>query len=739
MATQPNVSFWVDGKALDVRSVVGDIRLSESFRFRVRCLAEGTDAVDPREWLGKPAAVEATPWIGPKFLAHGVVFAVQIEPRNGPGATQSLYEFTLAPASVALEIGREHRYFQEMSAPEILREIINKAGLEEDASFALTASYAKRPYTVQAGESDWVFLSRLLAEEGISYRYDFENDKTRLVFFDETPQAPEVVGGPILVVTDSGLEADRDAVHGLMVRRTARISRVVLRDYEPGKPGLNQEVDVSASDGKWSEYNYPGRYRVPADGKGLAQRRLESLRSAGVVIEGRVTNPRTWPGRIVDLDGSPFAEIAKLMITSMHLSIAHRTDEEAGRAEFRFTATPAEVPHRPDVRPSAAPVRGPQTAVVVGPSGEELHTDDVGRIRAQFRWDRSEHKDHNASTPMRVGQFPLGNSMVRPRVGWDLIVEHQAGDADSPMILSHLYDGAHPPPYPLPANKTRTSWQTATSPGGGSSNEIRFEDKKGAEEIFLNASKNMDVAIGDKKFKKVGNDHTHEIGADSQVSVGTARSIGVTADQSTTIGSSETLSVAGSRTVGINGGETTTVGGSRDVTTIMGKTLEANGGRSMTVGGNLMDISALGVNRAVLGSASVTVGSAWISAAASGLGNMTGGAGAETVGGVKLQVGVGGVSLGVKGALAETVGAAYVGAAGGNYGEVATGNVSFLVGGAFIVNAPSIEIEAESEIVFSCGGASLTIKSGSIEVRAPTIPTPAGMIGTDGSKVQHNP
>lgn len=299
------------------------------------------------------------------------------------------------------------------------------------------------------------------------------------MFFDETPQAPEVVGGPTPRCHRSD-QADRDAVHGLMVEDVPRGSLVLCSGItnRASRASIKRSTSPRAMANGVSTTTQAG-IGCPPMKRGPAQRRLESLRSAGVVIEGRVTNPRTWPGRIVDLDGSPFAEIAKLMITSMHLSIAHRTDEEAGRAEFRFTATPAEVPHRPDVRPSAAPVRGPQTAVVVGPSGEELHTDDVGRIRAQFRWDWSEHKDHNASTPMRVGQFPLGNSMVRPRVGWGShrrVSSGGRGFSDDPQ--SPIYDGAHPPPYPLPANKTRTSWQTATSPGGGSSNEIRFETRR---------------------------------------------------------------------------------------------------------------------------------------------------------------------------------------------------------------------------------------------------------------------
>lgn len=738
MATLPDVQLSVDAIDLHAMGVSARFELGLPFRCSVQCRRLDEDAVPPEQLLGKSAVLKITPSQGPPFRLDGLVFEASTSALRHDSQTHVVHDLVIAPAISTLEVGRDSRYFQDKNVVDILHDVLDRASLADKVRYELTGTYPKKPYVAQQNESDWDFLQRILAESGISHRFDFEDDGTYVVFFDDSPHAPDCPGGAMEHVRETLLLGESEALLGVSIEYSACHESVVFRDYDPARPALRQEAS-SESGSQHPLYDYPGRYREPSEGKRLAAVRLDGLRAGRAQLTATTTNPRTWPGRLLEISPAPRDGWQHVLVTRLELDVVHEHPElQVGTARFSLVAIPASTVFRHAVD-GTRHVAGPGTAMVVGPSGKELHTDDVGRIRAQFWWDREGGGNEKSSTWMRVGQFAVGNSMVRPRVGWDVLVEHLDGDSDVPQIMSHLYDGTHPPPYPLPANKTRTSFQTATTPGGGSANEIRFEDKSGSEEIFLNASKDMDVSIGDTKDKKVGNNHSHDIGATSKVTVGTHRINNVTADHKYKVGASETLTVSGSRTTGIAGGESVTIGGARSVTVIHGKSIEAGGGRSMTVGGNMMDIAALGVSRAVLGSATITVGSAWITAAAVGLGNVTLGAGAETVGGAKLQIGGGGVTYTVKGALAEAVGGAYVSAAGGNFGETATGAITFLVGGAFLVNSPTIEFEAESEISIVCGGSSIKISSSSIEVSAPAIAMPAGSIAKSASQVQHNP
>jgi type VI secretion system secreted protein VgrG len=733
------LSATIDGVDVEAHSVDATLAISTLFVLRIAARERQVAAAPPEARLGKPAQVSIEPIVGPALVVHGIVSA--LETRTELVGDELVHHHTIdvEPSVAALTIGRDHRYFQDMTAVDVMKRVLADAGADEhDIVWSLAGTYRKRDYTTQWGESDWVFIERLAREEGIAYRFDFEEDATKLVFFDDSGSAPTVEGGSIPYTDTGALEGARDQVFTLSLRHRATCDQIVLRDYDPAMPAVRLEATVAAGSERFPRYDYPGRYRTVDEGKSLARRRLEALRAERQVLRGSASNPRLWPGRIATIDGCPFPALETCLITRLRIA-AHFGGVERDSTIIEFEAVPASVPYRPaHAEDAAVHLEGPQSAVVVGPSGKELHTDDTGRVRAQFYWDRVGKTDEKSSTWMRVGQFALGGSMVRPRIGWDVLVEHHVGDADAPLLLSHLYDGAHPPPYALPANKTRTAWQTATTPGDGTANEIRFEDKKGSEEIFMNASKDMAVAVGDTKTVSVGNNHTHDVGANAKIDVGSDRTIVIGKNQSVDIGASETLTIGGKDTIAIDGSETVSVGGARSVTVIMGKKLSADGGRSLTVGANMIGVSALGVGRAVLGSATVTVGSAFISAAATGLANATLGAGSETVGGAKLQVGAGGVSLNVKGALAETVGAAYASAAGDKFIETATGALTVLVGGAFIANAPTVEIEADSEITVICGGSSLTVKSGSIEVKSPAIPEPGAGIAKSGSKVQHN-
>jgi type VI secretion system secreted protein VgrG len=722
----------IGGVDLAPRALRGGMRLSALFRFDVEVLALESPP-SCAALLGEPFTLTVSDTFDRSLTIRGVVTAV--ERTLGPDGSAS-FRLALEPSVAPLQIGQNSRVFQEMTAVDSVKKVLEDAAVPSASlRFSLQGEYRTRPYCAQYREADWAFIERLLAEEGIYYWFDCTEGETVLVFADDSTAAPEIEdGAEIPFHEDSDLHATRDAVIRVGRRVAVAHDAVRLRDYNFDKPRL--ALDVKAGSGDLELYDAPGRFLLPDDGERLANVWLEALRASRDVVFGETSTTRLRPGLHFEITEHPVDTLnGRLLVTSVDFGAGA---SQADAVTMRWTAIPAPTPFRAPRGVVTRTTGGPQTGVVVGAAGSEIHPDKSGRIRVQLYWDREGERDDKASTWMRVGQFPVGGSMILPRVGWDVLVHHHEDDVDAPVVTSHLYDGQFTVPYPLPANKSRTAWQTATTPGGGSSNEIRFEDKKGSEEMFINASKDMNVVVGDSLGEKVGVDHTHTIGANHEVKIGSNLTVKVKVDQGVKIGTTESLSVSGQRSVTVKGSESSTVGASRSLTVIKGSSLTAKAGRTVTVGGTMSDISALGVSRTTLGSSSVTVGGSWISAAAKGLDNITGGASAETVGGAKICAGASGCETTVKGALAETVGGAYVIAAGGNAGESATGALAITVGGALLANAPSIEIEADAEISITCGGSSLTIKSGSVEVKAPTLASPGATITKKGSTIKHN-
>ncbi|HSN97768.1 MAG TPA: type VI secretion system tip protein TssI/VgrG, partial [Candidatus Nanopelagicales bacterium] len=715
------LALTIGGRELKPSRVAGRTGLSTLFRFDVVAAADDAPAV--ADLLGQPFTLTLRDRFERSLCVRGVTMEVE---RTVGEDDRCTVRAVLEPEVAPLRVGRDSRVFQDMSAVDVVKRVLERAAIPAaSVRWSLHGNYEPRRYCAQYDESDWAFIERLLVEEGIHYWFEHGAEATVLVLSDNSTAAEEIEGDATIPFHDaSGLRATRDCI--VFVRQELRITpeRVRLRDYDDARPRLS--LDAVAGEGAREIYDFPGRFRSPAQGEARARARLEALRARASITSGQAWTTRLCSGLVFELTDHPIDALnGRYLVDEVRYAATEQRGGEGEEAEaltMAFTAIPAATPFRAE-GPVVRRPGGPQTGVVVGAPGKEIHPDSEGRVRVQFHWDREGARDDKASTWMRVGQVPLGGSMILPRIGWDMLVCHYEEDIDAPFVASHLYDGEHPVPYPLPANKTRTAVQTATTPGGGSTNELRFEDKKGSEEVFINASRDMNITIGHDRSEQVGANDDHTVGSNLDVSIGSNLKVGVGADQSTTVGASETLTVSGNRSVDVGASESTTIGGSRTVT-LKGLKIEATGGRSLTVGGSMMGASLLGVSRMTLGTFSLTVGGSWISVAATGVANLTGGACAETVGGAKIQAAGKAVTTSVKGAAAETVGGAYVIAAAGTAGETATGPLVINVGGALIANAPKIVIEGQSEISIRAGAATLTIKPGSVEVKAPAIAAP---------------
>jgi type VI secretion system secreted protein VgrG len=730
------ITLEIDGTTWEAWQVHGRLAIGELFRLQ----AQGRIADPPAaaDVLGKKFTLKVVAPHGETLPVLGIVTAVSLAPMDG---VSTIFEIELSPEVAALDLGQDSYVFQEKSVPDVLKDVLDRAGIASEAyELRLSGSYDPHPYIAQYRESDWAFVSRLCAEEGIYWWFELEAEKTKLVLGDDSTNADPIAGGASIPFRDEGGAVGAEE-HVSRIQHTQVWASDAVRftDYNFETPAVKLDSSAKDGPGKLERYDFPGEFGDKARGDALAKLRLEAFRARRETIVGDTNGPRVTPGHKLEIAGHSLPALnAEWLCTWVEYTVDDRARGDVPSFRARFGAIPAKTPFRQPLRAPVDP-GGPQTAVVSGPNGQEIHSDDTGRVRAQFHWDRVGKKDDKASTFMRVGQVPLGGSMVMPRIGWEVLVSHHDGDADYPFIDAHLYEGEHPVPYALPANKTRTAWQTATTPGDGTTNEMRFEDKAGSEEMFVNSSKDTKVVVGDNKAVQIHNNHTYTIGANEDVKVGSNYALQVDADQTVSIGATETLTCSAKRVVTVKASATNTIGAARTATVIKGIKAGVDGARTATIGASMTSVAGQKVGRSAIGSFTATIGAAWISVAGKDSSDMIGGAGSETVGGARIVMSGSDLGLSVKGAYAETVGGAGIVLSGAELAESSTGAMAVTVGGAFMGNAPKVVIEADSEISLRCGGSSIKITSGCIEIKSPTLASPGAMFNKKAGNIHHNP
>ncbi len=743
------IELSIYGRHLVVEQVHGVVAVSLLFELSVTATSDTPATID--DLLGKAFVLRLNSPLGDALPIHGCVTDVERVLHLANEALVCRYHLSLGPHAFPLTLGQDTRLYQDKNVKQIVEDILGRASLVDlTVRWQLEASPSSQPYVVQTAESDWAFIERMVADAGIYYYFEFADDKTTLVFADTSSLADDC-GSPLPIKESAALGSADDALYDVREEQAIATTAVTMTDYDFTHPAL--DLTANHGDKVREVYTYPGGYANSSDGKARVKLEVERATAPTLALTASNANTRVRPGLTVEVESDDGLG-GKYFCTRVSLSARQAAlggGQHAAQARLSTSAA-AEVPDglhsEVELRPSAltyrppskpAPIMsGPQSAVVTGPSGEELYTNDAGQVRVQFYWDRVGERDENSATFLRVSQFAVGNSMVTPRIGWDQWVAFHTGDANRPLTMSHLYDAEHPTPYALPENKTRSAWQTNTTPGDGSSNEIRFEDAAGAEEIFLNASKDMAVAIGHCRNETVGNNHAHDIGANHGVTIGTTNTVSIGAEHEVTIGAAESLTVTGERTTTIGQNDTCTIGAARSLTTTMGKTLDADGGRTLTVGSSLTAVAGMGVERTVLGACNVTVGAAWVCAAGMGLDHTTLGVSAEVVGAAKVCIAAKDISTAVKGSFTEAVGGAIVSSASKDSARASEGALSIRVGGAMLMNATSVEIEAEDRLVLRVGGASVTMTKSTIEVNAPSLASPGATIAKKGSTLGHN-
>ncbi|HGW4721792.1 TPA: type VI secretion system tip protein TssI/VgrG, partial [Pseudomonas aeruginosa] len=443
-------------------------------------------------------------------------------------------------------------------------------GILADAyRFQLGTRYPEREYCVQYDESDLHFVQRLCAEEGIHFHFRHSAEAHLLVFGDDQTVFPRL-GRPTAYVHDSGLVADEPVIKRFSLRLASRTTRTTRRDYDFEKPRLlleagNRPAADAPAEPDLEDYDYPGRFVDRQRGKLLSQRALERHRADRRLGEGVSDQPLLVSGHFLEIAEHPRAEWNDLWLLS---EVFHEgkqpqvleenvtSDTSASTDDFqqgyrnRFLATPWEVFFRPPLEHPKPRVLGSQTAVVTGPPGEEIHCDRYGRVRVQFHWDREGQGDDKSSCWLRVASGWAGNGyggIVIPRVGMEVLVDFLEGDPDQPLVSGCVYHAAHPVPYELPANQTRSVFKSLSSPGGGGYNELRIEDRKGQEQIFVHAQRDWDeniehdqkIRVGHERHDTVEANSYSEFKAEEHHTVHGERKVELKADDHLTVGDSQ--------------------------------------------------------------------------------------------------------------------------------------------------------------------------------------------------------
>ncbi|WP_367086824.1 type VI secretion system tip protein TssI/VgrG [Pseudomonas aeruginosa] len=564
-ANQTHFSLTLDGLRHDLQVLAfnGHEGISRPYRFELELVGERA-GLDLETFLHRPAFLAFTPQ---GQGVHGLVYGAA---QGDAGKRLTCYRLTLVPHLAYLAQRNNQRIFQHLTVPQIVALVLEEHGILADAyRFQLGTRYPEREYCVQYDESDLHFVQRLCVEEGIHFHFRHSAEAHLLVFGDDQTVFPRL-GRPTAYVHDSGLVADEPVIKRFSLRLASRTTRTTRRDYDFEKPRLlleagNRPAADAPAEPDLEDYDYPGRFVDRQRGKLLSQRALERHRADRRLGEGVSDQPLLVSGHFLEIAEHPRAEWNDLWLLSevFHEGKQPQVPEEnvtsdtsASTDDFqqgyrnRFLATPWEVFFRPPLEHPKPRVLGSQTAVVTGPPGEEIHCDRYGRVRVQFHWDREGQGDDKSSCWLRVASGWAGNGyggIVIPRVGMEVLVDFLEGDPDQPLVSGCVYHAAHPVPYELPANQTRSVFKSLSSPGGGGYNELRIEDRKGQEQIFVHAQRDWDeniehdqkIRVGHERHDTVEANSYSEFKAEEHHTVHGERKVELKADDHLTVGDSQ--------------------------------------------------------------------------------------------------------------------------------------------------------------------------------------------------------
>ena len=498
-------------------SVRGQEMMSTFYAYDLELVS--TDAsIKPDDLLGTIATI----WLGDakgfNTPINGVISRFAMVHHAGRGFT--VYRIRLVPTLWLLTRASDCRIFQDLSVSQIVDQILGEHDIS-NKTWRLQEDHPTRNYCVQYCETAYDFICRLLEEEGIFFYFLHDDESHKIVFCDYNRGLTKCANEHIVASPDVGaLGSIWEWQNSYQVRST----QWALSDYNFETPSTKltaqqPTINPVLLKRKFEMFDYPGRYAAVDPGHTIAKRRIEYEEAAYQDVIGEGACVGFSPGMCFKVAN---AENQGQGPEHVLISVEHNAEDwslvtqDAKPATYsnRFTCLPRTVPYRPPMKTPRPRIHSIQTAVVTGATGSELHTDKYGRIKVQFHWDRRGKKDENTSCWVRVAQSWAGRNFgtwFLPRIGQEVVVTFLEGNPDRPLVVGSVYNAEQMVPFELPANKTQSGLRTRSSMQGSPANvnEFRFEDKKGSEQVYLHAEKDMLTETEHDKTHWVGHDETH--------------------------------------------------------------------------------------------------------------------------------------------------------------------------------------------------------------------------------------
>lgn len=509
--------------------VVVDFSLSEMLSSPFT-LNVGLASADPAIDFAAVLDADATLFIWREgVLQRSVTGMIASFEQGDTGNHQTRYSMVIRPALWRTTLRRNSRIFQQESIESIITTLLKENGIN-DFAFGLRNPHPAREFCVQYQETDFDFIQRLTAEEGIFYYFEFGEGKNTVVYGDDVGSLPQ--GAVLPYNPNVAAQAQELCITTFTRSAQVRPAMVQLKDYTFKNPTWAGAFSKQASDLQnqrpdYEHFDFPGRFKDEQHGKDFTRYRLEALRNDANLGQGQSNDFTLQPGQLFTLTTHPRGDLNHLwqLLEVVHTgSQPQALEQESGEQGTHLTNRFSFLPHTQTWRPTPMPkpaMDGPQIAMVVGPEGEEIYCDEFGRIRLQFLWDRYGESNDTSSCWIRVTQPWAGQGwgvVAIPRIGQEVVVDFLHGDPDQPIVTGRTYHADNLPSIGLPAAKTQMAFRSKTHKGEGY-NELRFEDAKGKEGLFMHAQKDMTTMVLNDRNTTVVHDHTEAIGHDQALSV----------------------------------------------------------------------------------------------------------------------------------------------------------------------------------------------------------------------------
>ncbi|AOI85610.1 type VI secretion system tip protein VgrG [Burkholderia cepacia] len=574
------------GDDLKFHTLDGSDELGRLFEFRIEALAD-SHSLSLKDMLGKPVTVRIEQQdLSTRYL-NGIVARASLAGRRAERYYG--YELIVRPWLWLATRRSDCRIFQNKTVPEIVQEVLSTYGFPIESHLAET--YVPRDYCVQYNETDAAFVSRLMEFEGIYYWFRHAEDTHTLMLSDAMSSHTALPGYETIpyIARDRTAIADEEHIDGWLPAQEVSVGKHQTTDYDYTKPRADlssQKVDPRGHDhDSFASFEWPGGYRDDAPGAHYSRVRLEEQQAEHERASADTDVRGAAPGHLFTLAHCPRADqnreylIVRCQYRFQENAYASDQGAEAVVHQTMMLVQPSSLPYRSPRDTPRPRTNGPQTATVVGPPGEEIWTDQYGRVKLQFRWDRYGQSNQDSSCWVRVSSPWAGGGfggVQIPRVGDEVVVDFLNGDPDEPIVTGRVYNGEKMPPWGLPGSATQSGLLSRSSPGGTTehANAFRFEDKKGAEQLWMHAERNFDAETELDHSLSVGNNHTHTVGNDEtmqvknnrQRSVGQNETVNIGQNRVAQIGANETHGVVGNRTRTVGQNETVTIAANRDAT-----------------------------------------------------------------------------------------------------------------------------------------------------------------------------